>query len=266
MTLPLVDVHAHLQDEAFADDRAATLERCRQAGLAAVINAGTDLPDSRAALEIAHAESFCWALVGVHPHEAKTWTETSLPELEALLADPKVLGLGEMGLDYHYDFSPREIQKTAFLAQWDLAARRGVPAVVHLREAFDDFWTVTAGRPAPPRVLLHCFSGDLDQARRALDHGYAFSIGGPLTFTKSEETRKVFSFLPDTLIHLETDCPYLAPIPFRGKRNEPVRIEHSFLKLCEIRRAEPAAMAQRLADNARAFFAPRLVLAGPAAS
>lgn len=261
MTLPLIDVHAHLQDDAFNPDRPATLERCRQAGLAAVINAGTDLPNSRAALAIARAEPLCWALAGVHPHEAKSWTETSLPELEPLLDDPKVLGVGEMGLDYHYDFSPREIQKTAFLAQWDLAARRQVPIVVHLREAFDDFWNFIAKRPAPPRVLLHCFSGDLEQARRGLDLGYHFSIGGPLTFPKSDDTRRVFAFLPENAIHLETDCPYLTPVPFRGKRNEPARLEHSFLKLCEIRRTEPAAMAARLATNAREFFGSRLSLA-----
>lgn len=263
MTLPLIDVHAHLQDEAYNPDRPATLERCRQAGLAAVINAGTDLPNSRAALAIAHEQPFCWALVGVHPHEAKSWTATTLADLEPLLDDPKVLGVGEMGLDYHYDFSPRDIQKTAFLGQWDLAARRRQPAVVHLREAFDDFWAFIDDRPAPQKVLLHCFSGDLEQARRALDHGFHFSIGGPLTFPKSDDTRRVFSFLPESVIHLETDCPYLTPVPFRGKRNEPARLEHSFLKLCELRRTEPATMAARLADNARTFFGAKLTLAEP---
>ncbi|MFZ2956384.1 MAG: TatD family hydrolase [Candidatus Ozemobacteraceae bacterium] len=263
MNLALIDVHAHLQDDAYQADRETVVARCREAGMTAVINAGTDLENSRHALKLAENEPIFWALAGFHPHEAKHWTDSAAPiaELENLLNHPKVLGVGEIGLDYHYDFSPHDVQQQVFIAQWDLAARHSLPAVVHIREAFDDFWNLIANRPAPPQVLLHCFSGNMEQARLALDHGFHFSIGGPLTFPKSEETRLIFKFLPADLIHLETDCPYLSPVPFRGKRNEPANVIHAFRKLCEIRQAEPGELATTLSSNAQRLFAPRLIFA-----
>lgn len=256
----LIDTHAHLQDEAFAADFDEVRARIRDSGPGAVINAGTDAETSRKAVEIAHLEPFYWALAGFHPHDAQKWNETSSADLKKLLEDPRTVGIGEIGLDYHYDFSPRDTQRDVFLAQWRLAAELGVPAVIHVREAFDDFFRFIEGEPRPPRALLHCFSGDLDIARRALDAGFSFSIGGPLTYPKSEETRTVFRFLPDDRLHLETDCPYLAPIPCRGKRNDPSLLIHAFRKLCEIRQAAPDVMARTLRENALRFFSPKLMV------
>ncbi|HOY66937.1 MAG TPA: TatD family hydrolase [Candidatus Ozemobacteraceae bacterium] len=259
----LIDTHAHLQDEAFSVDFADVLARIRATRPAAVINAGTDLATSRRAVEMARAEPGFWALAGVHPHEAKTWNASTRASLEELLAEPETIGVGEIGLDYHYDFSPRDTQREVFLTQWRLAAELDLPAIIHVREAFDDFFAFIADGPRPSRVLLHCFSGNLDIARRALDAGFSFSIGGPLTYPKSEETRTIFRFLPDDRIHLETDCPYLAPVPFRGKRNDPSLLQHTFRKLCEIRQADPDELAAILRENAVRFFAPRLRLVTP---
>ncbi len=256
----LVDTHAHLQDKAFADDFDVVMARIRECRPAAVINAGTDLETSRQAVEMAEKEPNFWALAGFHPHDAKKWHASSLAELRQLLAHPRTAGIGEIGLDYHYDFSPKDVQKEVFLAQWRLAAELGMPAAIHIREAYEDFFSFIAGEPKPPRVLLHCFSGTLDLARRALDSGFSFSIGGPLTYPKSEETRTIFRFLPDKSIHLETDCPYLAPVPCRGKRNDPSFLEHTFRKLCEVRRADPEEMAAVLRRNALQFFSPKLIL------
>lgn len=256
----LIDTHAHLQDEAFAGDFDAVVEKIAASDPAAIINAGTDIATSRRAVEIARMRPWFWALAGMHPHDAKKWDASSLDELRRLTDDPRTLGIGEIGLDYHYDFSPRDTQREVFLTQWRLGAKLGMPVIIHIREAFDDFFRFIEGEPRPPRVLLHCFSGDLDTARKALDAGFSFSIGGPLTYPKSEETRTIFRFLPDDRIHLETDCPYLAPVPFRGKRNDPSLIEHTFRKMCEVRRTEPEEMACILRDNALRFFAPKLTL------
>jgi TatD DNase family protein len=262
MVAGLIDVHAHLQDEAFFQDLDGVLGRIEEERFAAVINAGTDLANSRAAVHLAETKPWLWALAGFHPHEAKLWNDDSLAGLEKLLDHPRVLGVGEIGLDYHYHHSEPETQKRVFLLQWELACRRQLPAIIHIRSAFDDFFALINDRPHPPKVLLHCFSGNLDIARRALDLGFHFSIGGPLTFHKNEDGRAVFRLLPEDRIHLETDCPYLAPEPFRGKRCEPAHLTHSFRKLCQIRKADETAMVRRLADNARAFFGPRLVCPG----
>lgn len=268
MALLFVDTHSHLQDEAFNADREAVLERCEKEGLAAVINAGTDLESTKAALDLAGKKAWMWALAGFHPHDASKWRDDSLPRLENLLSEPKVLGVGEIGLDYHYDHSPREVQKEVFLIQWDLAARLKAPAVIHLREAFDDFFDLIKGKAAPPRVILHCFSGNLEVARKALDLDFSFSIGGPITFSKNEEGRSVFRFLPVGKIHLETDCPYLAPEPFRGKRCEPAHVIHSFRKMVQIRKEDQETLAQKLLNNALAFFGPKLQISqtAPAAA
>ncbi len=266
MATGLVDIHAHLTDEKLAGDVPAVLARAGAAGLAAILTVGTDLPTSRAALALAHAppghpppipdapSPSVWAAVGVHPHDATTWAPATAAELEQLWADPRVVALGEMGLDYHYDFSPREVQRTVFRTQWELAARLGAPAVVHVREAFDDFFALIAALPRPPQVLLHCFSGDLDTARRALELGFDFSVGGPLTYPKGQATRTIFGFLPLDRLHLETDCPYLAPQPRRGKVNEPSFLPMTLAVLGQVRQIAPAELACRLADNARRLF------------
>ena len=252
--LRLIDVHAHLQDEKFADDLPDVVRRAGNAGVTRIVNAGTTVADSRRAVEIAAQYPGCLALIGIHPHEASSFDADSINELKAMAGEPAVLGIGEIGIDFHYDFSPRDVQIKVFKELWRLAAELQMPAVIHVREAYDAFFEAIAGLPAPTGVLLHCFSGDLDIARRAVDMGFHFSIGGALTFPKSDLTREVFGFLPADRIHLETDCPYLAPQFKRGKRNEPAYLTATIEQLAKVRRLSTAAMAEILNRNAIELF------------
>ncbi|MDD3147713.1 MAG: TatD family hydrolase [Candidatus Riflebacteria bacterium] len=256
ITCPLTDVHAHLQDGKFSEDLEEVVRRAAEAGITRIINAGTSIEDSHRAIEIARKFPVCRSLVGIHPHDASTFNENSLNELKEMASDPCVIGIGEIGLDFHYDLSPRETQISVFRQLWLLAAELNLPAVIHVREAYDAFFTAIQGLSCPPKVLLHCFSGDLNIARQAVDNGFHFSIGGALTFPKSELTREVFKHLPEDRIHLETDCPYLAPQFKRGKRNEPAFMTATLEQLARLRKLPTVAMAEILKQNNISFFGP----------
>ncbi|HNV69179.1 MAG TPA: TatD family hydrolase [Candidatus Ozemobacteraceae bacterium] len=254
----LIDVHAHLQDPAFDTDLGEVLQRAAEAGVTATVLPGTTMADSRRAVQLAERHHGLWAMVGVHPHEAKDWESTALTELEEMLKHPKVLGIAEIGLDFHYAFSTPEQQRLALTEQWCLAARLGAPVEVHVREAFPEFFGTVAQLPPPPRVMLHCYSGGFDETKIAVKQGWHFSIGGSLTFKKAEECRAIFAELPADRVHLETDCPYLSPEPFRGRRNEPGNLSHTLQRLAEVRRQTHDTLADQLWKNARDFFGPRL--------
>lgn len=254
----LVDVHAHLQDEKLFEECDELVSRACEAGVKRIINAGTCIETSKQAIEIAKKHPTCSALVGVHPHDASGADAETTNRLRELAKLPEVVGIGEIGLDFHYNFSPPEIQIAVFRNLWQLAAKLQMPAVIHVREAFDDFFKAIKGLPTPAKVMLHCFSGDLEIARRAADMGYHFSIGGVLTFPKSDMTRAVFKFLPDEVIHLETDCPYLAPQSRRGKRNEPSWLPITFEYMANIRGKSSSEMSRILYRNAVSFFGSRL--------
>jgi len=258
MGFSLIDVHAHLQDEQFAKDLPEVIARIGTEGPSVLINTGTDIPTSLEAARLAEKNPNFWGLAGVHPHDSKSWTESSAAQLEKILGHAKIVGLGEIGLDFHYDFSERNVQMRVFALQWELALRLEVPVVVHVRKAFDEFFGIVQEYGAPKKVMLHCFSGDMEIAKKALNLGFHFSVGGALTFRKSEETREVFKFLPVDRIHIETDCPYLAPEPFRGRRCEPHFIVHTFRRLCQERNCPPEILGPRLVQNARDFFSPKL--------
>ena len=250
----LVDTHAHLHDEKFKEETEVIFNRAIENNVSLIINVGTSIENSREAIKLAEKYAQCYALVGIHPHDSSDFTQGSIGELEEMLTHPKVLGIGEIGLDYHYDFSPKDKQMIAFIEQWKLAARKQVPVVLHIREAYDDFFANIKGLPESDKRLLHCFSGDLDIARKALDMGFNFSIGGTLTFKKADIIRNVFKYLPIDKIHLETDCPYLAPTPKRGKRNEPSYIRYTFNSLAELRKMNSDELAAQLFNNAIKFF------------
>ena len=254
----LVDVHAHLQDEKLYSECSELVDRAKANGVQRIINAGTCVETSIQAIEIARQYPGCSALVGVHPHDASGANSETVIRLRELAALPEVVGIGEIGLDFHYNFSPPEIQIDVFRTLWSLAAELNMSAVIHVREAFDEFFAAIKELAAPPRVMLHCFSGDLEIARKAADLGFHFSIGGARTFPKSEMTRAVFKFLPDEVIHLETDCPYLAPQPKRGKRNEPAWLALTLEYLCKLRGTDSEEMSNTLHHNAITFFGPRL--------
>ena len=246
----LVDSHCHLDDKQFDADRDAAIDRAREAGVERMLAIGTGdgPPDLEAALRLAREHAFIYATIGVHPHDASKATQETFAALETLVVEPKVLAIGEIGLDYHYDFSPREVQRTVFVGQLKLAARAGKPIVIHTREAWDDTLEIlrehwTGGG------IMHCFSGGPDEARQALDLGFHLAFGGVLTFPKAESVRHAARLAPEDRLLVETDAPYLAPVPKRGKRNEPAFMLETARKLAEVRGVALERIAEATTRN-----------------
>lgn len=255
----LVDSHCHLDDRQFDPDREQVIERALAAGVRQMmaIGTGSGPPDLEAGLRLARTHPFMYATVGVHPHDAAKATEETFAGLEALLADQKVLAVGEIGLDYHYDFSPRPVQREVFMRQLSLAHGAGKPVVIHTREAWEDTMAVLREHHAGRAGILHCFTGSPEQAREALDLGFHLSFGGVLTFPKAESVRESARITPDDRLLVETDAPYLAPVPKRGKRNEPAFMVETVRRLAEVRGVTPEDIAHITASNfERLMFAP----------
>jgi len=237
----LVDSHCHLDDEQFAGDRDATIERARAAGVERMMAIGTGggPPDLEVAIRLAGQYPFIYATVGVHPHDAAKATPETFARLDELARHPKVLAVGEIGLDYHYDFSPRDIQRSVFAAQLDLAARAGKPIVIHTREAWVDTLAVIREAGLPKGGIMHCFTGGPKEAEQALELGFHLSFGGILTFPKADNVREAAALTPEDRLLVETDAPYLAPVPHRGKRNEPAFMVETARRLAEVRGGTP---------------------------
>jgi len=254
----LVDAHCHLGDAAFDPDRAAVLERARAAGVRHVVVIGATLAEAERATELARATPGLSATAGVHPHEAQTWSPDAERRLRELLADPLTVAVGETGLDYHYDHSPRDAQRRAFEAQLGIAAELGKPVVVHAREADDD---VAALLRAATRatVVLHSFSSGAKVFDAGMDVGAYFSFSGMITFKSWTLMDRVTACPPDRLL-IETDAPYLAPVPHRGGRNEPAFVREVAAALARARGEDLQVLAQRTTENAVRAFGPRLTL------
>jgi TatD DNase family protein len=248
----LTDSHCHLDHEQFQGDREAVIERARAAGVECMMAIGTGdgPPDLEAGIRLADRYPFIYATVAVHPHEASKATDETFLRLRELAAHPKVLAIGEMGLDYHYDFSPRDVQREVFERQLDVAAEARKPIVIHTREAWADTLEVLRSRWRGEGIM-HCFTGDEAQAREALDLGFHLSFGGVLTFPKAETVRQAARIAPDDRILIETDCPFLAPVPRRGKRNEPAFIVETLTRLAEVRGCAAEAVAEKTTSNFR---------------
>lgn len=251
----LVDVHCHLLGNPLAEQKLPDiLARARRAGVGGFIAVGTDLEDSRHVLKLAHQEVDIQACLGVHPHEAKGWEATSGQALEALVSDPAVRFVGETGLDWHYDFSPREQQEAVFREQIRLAKRIRKPLMIHTREAPDDTLRVLKEEGADQvQGIIHCFSEDLPFARRALDLGFYLSFSGILTFKKAEAIQAVAAWAPLDRILVETDSPYLAPAPHRGKTNEPAFVTFVADYLARLRGLSLATLADQTTRNLEAL-------------
>ncbi|MBI4458573.1 MAG: TatD family hydrolase [Acidobacteria bacterium] len=219
------DSHAHLEFPDFDEDREQVFERARSNGVQYIlaIGSGTGPHRLRAGLEMAEGRDWVYPTIGVHPHEARLATEAHFEELVCLAADPRVVAVGEIGLDYHYDHSPREVQREVFLRQLDLAEQARLPIVIHCREAWEDCLRILAERWRGTGLggILHCFSGSYEDARRGMDGGFHVSFAGNLTFPKATNLREVAAQIPRERLLIETDSPFLAPVPNRGKRNEP---------------------------------------------
>ncbi len=271
MVKGVIDSHAHITSEQFNSDREEVLRRALDAGVEYIINPATDLEDSRRAIELAERYPRVYACVGFHPHEARKADEVSLREIEELSCHPKVVAIGEIGLDYYYDFSPRETQIEIFRAQIEIAKRRNLPIVIHTRDSIDDTIRVVeeaiakgpqwradqvseGSRLSPPRGVFHCFSGDVDSAWRVIRSGFYVSFPGVVTFKKAGVMAEVASRISVEHVLLETDSPYLAPVPHRGDRNEPRHIPLIAEKVSELQGLKVADIVSATNYNVRRLF------------
>lgn len=252
-----IDTHCHLNHQDFAAELPEAAERARGAGVAAMVVVGYDLPSSERAVELAETLPGVWATVGIHPHDARGASEAALARVAELARHPRVVAIGEIGLDFYRDLSPREEQHAAFRAQLDLAAELGLPVVIHTRDSMSEALEVLLAPGRRVRGVLHCWSGTLPEARRATAAGWWLGIGGVVTFSKAIELHEVVAAVePDRLL-LETDAPYLAPHPHRSRRNEPAYLPHVAERVAALRGLDIAAVAEQTMANARACF-PRL--------
>ena len=250
----LIDSHVNLHAPQFAEDRDEVIARARQAGVGLMVNISDKVSGFDAVHAVALENDDIWATVGTHPHEAKENPELTPEDLIRLAKLPKVVGIGETGLDFHYDLSPREVQARVFRAHVAAARESGLPLVVHTREADEVMGAILGEEYAagPFRLLMHCYTSGPELARLCADLGAFFSVSGIATFRAAEEVRAVIRDMPADRIIVETDCPYLAPVPMRGRRNEPAYIAHVLAKLAEIRGWTLEEAEQRTED---AFFA-----------
>jgi TatD DNase family protein len=251
----LVDAHCHLTGSHLAPDQVeATLVRARAQGVTGFIAVGTDLDDSRLVLDLATRVPGIQASLGVHPHEAKSWSPEVAASLEALLLDPAVRFVGETGLDWHYDLSPREIQEEAFRAQIRLAKAIRKPLMIHTRSAPEATLRILEEEGADTvRGIIHCFSEDRAFAQRALDLGFYLSFSGIATFKKAEAVRDVAAWAPGDRILVETDAPFLAPVPYRGKTNEPGYVRFTAEVVAELRGIPSLKLAELTTKNLEAL-------------
>jgi TatD DNase family protein len=251
----LFDTHAHLHFPEFAGDLDAVLARARAAGVRRMVTIGTDVATSRAAAALAAHEPDVWAAVGIHPHEAADADEAALTEIERLASAPRVVAIGETGLDFFRDRSPREAQTRAFTAQVALARRLGKPVLVHCRDAHaETLALLAADGPLERGGIMHCFSGDVALARRCIELGLLVSLAGPVTYPKPGALPDVARAIPADRLVVETDCPFLPPQPYRGKRNEPAYLAITAARVAELRGEPLADLAGRMSENARALF------------
>ncbi|HLH27017.1 MAG TPA: TatD family hydrolase [Chloroflexota bacterium] len=252
----LVDTHAHLMDAAFADDLDAVLARAAAAGVETIVCVGYDLASSRAAVALAAAHPGLFATVGVHPNYLAEAPPNWLPQLRELAGAPRVVGIGETGLDYYRAYTPPEVQRDGFRAHLQLAEELRLPAVIHCREAEEDLLDVLAARPAAsvePGVL-HCFSGTASTMRAAAAAGYYISLAGTVTFKSAASLREVAAAVPAERLLVETDCPYLSPMPHRGQRNEPARVRLTAACIAETRGVPLETVARQTTANAARLF------------
>ena len=251
----LIDSHCHLDSDQFDADREAVIERALAAGVSKMVAIGTGdgPPDLEAGIRLADQHDFFYATIGVHPHDAAKATPETFARLRDLAAHPRVIAVGEIGLDYHYDFSPRETQRRVFLDQLELACDAKKPIVIHTREAWAD--TIALLREHwRGSGIMHCFSGGPSEAEEALALGFYLGFGGIVTFPKALDIRQAARVAPEDRILIETDAPYLAPVPKRGKRNEPAFIVETARKLAELRGATFEEIAATTTANFQRLF------------
>ena len=259
--MTLIDSHCHIDGEQFDGDRDEVVQRARDAGVEAMLNVGTGDPrsdDFRRAVDVAERYDRVFASVGVHPHDAKLYDDHAEEHLTALVrSTPKVIAWGEIGLDFYYDHSPRDVQVDVFRRQIRTARELGLPIVIHSRDADEETVSVLSEECSYPDFrggIMHCFGGSAAMAESLVKIGFMISFAGNVTFKKAENIREAALAVPLDRMLVETDCPFLTPVPFRGKRNEPAYVAHTAAFLAEIKSVEPDALARQTTDNFLSFF------------
>ena len=251
----MIDSHAHYDNNRFDADRDDILETAFRSGVTHIVNPGCDLESSLAAIAMAERHAHVFAAVGFHPHEADKCAAGDLERLEALCAHPKVVAVGEIGLDYHYDFSPRPVQQAVLRAHISLARRVGKPVILHDREAHKDVLDIVrAERAHEAGGVFHCWSGSRETAEEALKMGFHIGIGGSVTFRNAHRLQDVAAHIPEDRLLIETDCPYMTPEPYRGQRNWSGMMVHVLEKLALLRGTTVEALERITAENAIRLF------------
>ncbi|WNC14942.1 TatD family hydrolase [Brevibacillus brevis] len=251
----LFETHTHLNAPEFDEDRAEVIARARENGVSTIVNIGFNAETIPTCIELAEAYDFIYAVVGWHPQDAKDMTDEHLAWIEELSRHPKVIGLGEMGLDYYWDTSPKDVQAEVFRKQIRLARKVGMPIIIHNRDAHQDVISILKEeKAAEVGGIMHCFSGSWETAKLALDMNFYISFGGPLTFKNAKQPKEVAAKVPLDRLLIETDSPYLTPHPFRGKRNESGYVRYVCEEMANIRGLSYEEMAQITAENARRLF------------
>ena len=257
----LIDTHCHLTMPDFEADRSAVIQRAIDAGISHMITIGTDIEDSKRAIALAEGYEFIYAAVGIHPHDARDITdiENVSDTIKILASKKKVVALGETGLDYHYMHSPAEIQQEHFRLEINLAKSLGLPVIVHSREAKEDTLRILKEEKVEVTGgVLHCFSGDMDMAEKALNMGLYISFSGVITFKNAKKMHDIVKAIPLNRILIETDAPFLTPVPHRGKRNEPAYVKYMAEKIADIKGISLEELGNTITDNAARLF--RLII------
>lgn len=249
----MIDTHCHLEMDAFDEDREDVIKRAREAGLDAIITIGSDFEGCRGAVQLANKYDFIYAAVGIHPHDAKDFNEDIFSQIKEWSKNKKVVAIGEIGLDYHYDHSPRDVQKDVFKKQLYYAKEANLPVIVHSREAKRDTLKILE-ESGIAKGVMHCFSGDMEMAERAMGMGFYISIAGPVTFKNANKLRDIARAIPDDYLLIETDAPYLTPEPLRGERNEPAFVVHTARFIAELRGISYEDIERITTLNAKRLF------------
>lgn len=254
--MELIDTHCHLTFKQLSSDIGAVIERSKAAGVTSWITVGTDIEENLKAIVLANKYENIYAAVGIHPHDAKDVTAQTITELKELAKNQKVVAIGETGLDFHYDFSPRQSQRRVFVQQLQIAKELNLPVIVHSREAFDETIDILQQfGSGVKKTLLHCFSGSAEQAKIVLNKGHYISFTGVVTFKNAHKTREAAKAVPLDRLMLETDCPYMSPEPMRKQKiNEPALMIHTAKFLAELKQTDFTDFAKQVTATSKSFF------------
>lgn len=251
----LFDTHAHLNDEKFDLDRNEIIKKIKDANVSYLVNPGVDVSSSLASIKLAKENDFIYAAVGVHPHEVKDMTDDTILVLKNLAKNEKVVAIGEIGLDYFYDFSPRDVQKHWFIKQIELAKSLNLPIIIHDRDSHADVLSIIQNhKPKELGCVLHCYASSVEMAKQYVKMGCMLSFGGPITFKNSKKSVEVVKEISLDNLMIETDSPYLTPVPFRGKRNDSSYVQHVAAKMAQIKGVSYEEVVRKTTENALKFF------------